>query len=68
MLILFIQKIEVVFELVKELYTIIKWDFKNMLYNVINVHLFFYKNEAIWYSSFFKLMLFSKSNSTKHNF
>ncbi len=37
MLILFIHKIEVVFELIKELYTIIKWDFKNMFYNV---HLF----------------------------
>ncbi len=38
MLILFIHKIEVVFELIKELYTIIKWGFKNILYNVINVH------------------------------
>jgi hypothetical protein len=58
MLILFFHKIEVVFELVKELYTIIKWGFLNMLYNVINGHLFKEKNEAIWYSLFFNLFYF----------
>jgi hypothetical protein len=47
MLILFIQKIEVFFELVKELHTIIKWGFLNMIYSVINVLLFKEKNEAI---------------------
>jgi hypothetical protein len=47
MLTLFIHKIEVVFELVNKNYTIIKWGFKNMLYNVINVHLSKEKNEAI---------------------
>jgi hypothetical protein len=43
MLILFIHKIEVVFELLKEGYILVKWG----VYNVITMHLIKEKNEAI---------------------
>jgi len=58
LLILFIHKIEVVFELVKKLYTIIKWGFLNMFYNVINVHLFKEKMKQFDIHYFFNLFYF----------
>ncbi len=64
MLILFIHKIEVVFELLKEIYILVKWG----VCNVIIVHLIKEKKWNNLISIIGLTYLFSKLNSTKLNF
>jgi hypothetical protein len=49
-----------VFELIKEMYIIVKYGVLNKFYNMIIVHLLKEKKyyEAIWYSWFFSFILF----------